>query len=598
MRHFSRTALLASSSASAAAALVSVAVLSAPRGGMAQDNPQAAAPQLAPMLGGKVPVPDHFITITWNPLIKSARTRAALVGQYYVVEGDMIVGTVDDVTKAQRNAIAARADRFLKSGGLTRYSLPDDVRKSAAELIQRVAEQPREQTSLTTEAAGEADFVRLLQEIQQFQAAHRTRRSRAPDVAGTDFTKDASEALTRFETASRKSAAPGGPVAPAPEGDPNQQGIAEAFGVPIGSPFLWPNGVVPYYIDPSYEPYRGYFERACALWTAQTTAVSFRPYQSGDRNYLYVHLIGGDAGSSTVGRNPGGAQWMNLLHLSRFPESHISHELGHALGLFHEQSRPDSASFLSLITTNIDRDWLSQFTAPTQPSSTLGTGFDYFSVMLYDTRAGSVNPMASAGPYPYRPAYPVYSIPQAWKDYYLSKYNFRLDTDVIGLGNTRRPSRQDVAAVNKLYAGPSAAPAAVGNAPPPASPPGEAGAPATPPKPPGPAFPSHPASVGFVPGAPPASGLAAAASAPAPPGAPPGSAITVTVTIPYPAGPPTVGLEGQGGPVGPSTAPIGVELPSPPPAGSGGVGGPPPPAPPGFESAPPARLPGAPASPR
>ncbi|WP_165246722.1 M12 family metallopeptidase [Paludisphaera soli] len=542
MRQRQRPLVLASCAASTAAALVVLGLIVAPGDGTAQEVPPPPESQpgaaLAPMLGGRLPTPDLPVTITWDSRFKPVETKAAVVGPYVVIEGDMIVGTTDDVSNALLNEAISAAQEFEKSPDKD-AGLPPELRESVARISRQLAQQPKQQTRLAAPTEGRAEAQRLLQAVRRFKAAQRVLRSDASAPAAGVMTKGADEALDQFVAAAR-AMEPGDEPAP-PEEDPARP-VAQALAL-LDTRFYWPDGVVPYFIDRSYEPFRARFEAATRLWMDQTDAVKFRPFQPGDRNYLYVKLVGGDAGSSNVGMVPGG-QWLNLLHPDRFPEPHISHELGHALGLFHEQSRPDRGSHLALIERNIQPGWISQFTTPVQEFTTLGTGFDYFSIMLYDSRAGSVNPNAVDGSF--RPTFPVYSIPKAWQDFYRTKFNFNLTTDVIGLGNVKKPSRYDVAAVNRMY-GPAAKAAAA--AAPASLAPAAPIAPGGDPPPPEPPFPSTPASVGFAPMLDaPAAALASAPSYAAPSlAAPPAvtvvpggvatsGSITVTVTIPYPQG--------------------------------------------------------------
>ncbi|MDG3007790.1 M12 family metallopeptidase [Paludisphaera mucosa] len=539
MKHRKRPLVLGSCAAATAAALVASGLTTAPGAGLAQEPPPPPAPQaagaLAPMLGGRLPTPSLPVTITWDARFRPVEAKAAVVGPYVVIEGDMIVGTTDDVGNALMNGAIAAAQDFEKSPNKQDVRLPAGLRESADRLTRQLAAQPKRKTRLTAPAAGQAEFQRLLQAVRRYEAARRVLRSAGP-ADGGEMPKESSDALEHFATAAH-ALEPQEGASPPPPGDPGPS-VAAALAI-LDTRFYWPGGVVPYFIDPSYEPFRPRFEAACRLWMDQTSAVAFRPYRPGDPNYLYVHLVTGDAGSSSVGMYSGG-QWLNLLHPDRFPESHIAHELGHALGLFHEQSRPDRPSHLSLIENNIQQGWISQFTTPVQDFTTQGTGFDFFSIMLYDSRAGSVNPNAVDASF--RPVYPVYSIPATWRDYYRTKYNFALTTDVIGLGNVKKPSLYDVVAVNKMY-GPAAAGAAAA-APalplPPAPPAGPGGAPPRPEPP----FPSLPSSLGFAPMAEVASAPAAAAAPEAsagpaavsvsPRGGPANGVITVTVTIPYP----------------------------------------------------------------
>ena len=65
----------------------------------------------------------------------------------------------------------------------------------------------------------------------------------------------------------------------------------------------------------------------------------------------------------------------------------IIHELGHALGMHHEQSRPDRGDFVDIIWDNIRTGYEGNF-AIASDSQTFGVAYDYGSVMHY---GGSVS---------------------------------------------------------------------------------------------------------------------------------------------------------------------------------------------------------------
>ena len=58
------------------------------------------------------------------------------------------------------------------------------------------------------------------------------------------------------------------------------------------------------------------------------------------------------------------------------------HEIGHALGLYHEQTRPDRNTYLTVNTANINSNGIGQYAIQTT-SNTHGVPYDYGSVMHY-----------------------------------------------------------------------------------------------------------------------------------------------------------------------------------------------------------------------
>lgn len=66
----------------------------------------------------------------------------------------------------------------------------------------------------------------------------------------------------------------------------------------------------------------------------------------------------------------------------------VVHELGHAIGFFHEHNRADRDEYISVITGNIYSGLESAFVKNTASNAqTLGLGYDYASIMHYSSFA-------------------------------------------------------------------------------------------------------------------------------------------------------------------------------------------------------------------
>ena len=104
----------------------------------------------------------------------------------------------------------------------------------------------------------------------------------------------------------------------------------------------WPNGIIPYMFSGNVSTAnRALALEAMAEWEMVAT-VSFQP-GLGVGNYIYIQNHA-SANNSWVGVQGG----MQIVNIHDWNEFTIVHEFGHALGLWHEQSRPDRDTYVTI----------------------------------------------------------------------------------------------------------------------------------------------------------------------------------------------------------------------------------------------------------
>lgn len=118
---------------------------------------------------------------------------------------------------------------------------------------------------------------------------------------------------------------------------------------------------------------------AAASTIRSTTNVVVTPRTgTTQRNYVEITYNTGTSCASSLGM-VGGKQTITLA--DRCTTGSIIHEFGHAMGLFHEQTRPDRDQYVQIVWANIPADWQSQYQIR---SGSAGYGaYDFDSIMHY-----------------------------------------------------------------------------------------------------------------------------------------------------------------------------------------------------------------------
>jgi uncharacterized protein (TIGR03437 family) len=155
-------------------------------------------------------------------------------------------------------------------------------------------------------------------------------------------------------------------------------GAARAASFTTGS--LWPDGVIPYEIDPAIPAATATrVQQAIDAWNGYGTPIRLQP-RAGETAYTrFIRKTTPPAGAcfSNIGRS-GGMQTIQVEDGCSLTT--LIHEIGHTVGFRHEHVRTDRNSHVTVLWENVSKTLASNFT---QTTSGDVAGYEYASNMHY-----------------------------------------------------------------------------------------------------------------------------------------------------------------------------------------------------------------------
>jgi hypothetical protein len=165
-------------------------------------------------------------------------------------------------------------------------------------------------------------------------------------------------------------------------------GMRPEYGIAIvGERYRWPNGIVPYVLgDGLMKP--EIVTAAIQHWEERTSIHFVERTGSNSREYPnYLSFESQDGCWSRVGMR-GGLQVVSLG--AGCGVGSAIHEIGHAIGLWHEQSREDRDRFVRVLWENIKAGMEHNFDQHVSDGDDVGQ-YDFSSIMHYPATAFSKN---------------------------------------------------------------------------------------------------------------------------------------------------------------------------------------------------------------
>ncbi len=172
-------------------------------------------------------------------------------------------------------------------------------------------------------------------------------------------------------------------IASMPELLNNPQILLEGVAIK-GGQYRWPNRTIPFVIAQNL-PNPGRVTAAIAHWNAKTS-IRFVP-RASQADYVLISQDPQQQGSASAVGHQGKEQPLILRDDS--DAGTVIHELGHSVGLWHEQSRADRDKFVEIVLDTVPTEMEFNFNQHINDGIDLGA-YDFGSIMHYPPNAFSL----------------------------------------------------------------------------------------------------------------------------------------------------------------------------------------------------------------
>jgi astacin len=210
------------------------------------------------------------------------------------------------------------------------------------------------------------------------EVAHRTPDVRTGHFRGVDLEYEVRDGLAVFE----------GDMVLGPADEMEgprgvKKGTRDAVAI-TGDSYRWPGGRIPYFIASTVPDQQRVIDAINHWNTMLAGVITLVPRTS---ETVWVNFIRSNACSSSVGMYRSG----NYVYVGdSCSVGSVVHEIGHIVGLWHEQSREDRNSHVRILYENIIASALSNFGIQTTYGTDIGE-YDFNSIMHYPAYAFSSN---------------------------------------------------------------------------------------------------------------------------------------------------------------------------------------------------------------